>query len=44
MSEHLPYFLAGFIGAHIPSFIRWVVRSVKEHNRIVDEKHLRGIK
>ena len=44
MSEHLPYFLAGFLCALIPSFVRRVVRSVKEHNRIVDEKHLRGIK
>lgn len=44
MSEHLPYFLAGFLCALIPSFVRRVVRSVKEHNRILDEKLLRGIK
>ena len=44
MIENLSYFLAGFLGALIPSVIRWVVRSVKEHNRIVNEKHLRGIK
>ena len=44
MSEHLPYFLAGFLCALIPSIVRRVVLSVKEYNRIVDEKHLRGIK
>jgi hypothetical protein len=38
------YFLAGFLGAMLPRLARYIVRSIREHERIVNEKHFRGIK
>lgn len=38
------YFLAGFLGAVLPRLIRRICRSIREHKRIVNEKHFRGIK
>lgn len=40
----LYYFLAGFLGAILPRLARHIYRSIKEHERIVNEKHFRGIK
>lgn len=38
------YFLAGFLVATLPRLARHICRSIMEHERIVNEKHFRGIK
>ena len=42
--ERLTYLAIGFLGAMLPRIFRGIVRAVKEHERIVNEKNFRGIK
>lgn len=42
--ERLAYLAIGFLGATLPRIFRGIVKVARERERIVNEKHLRGIK